>query len=205
MQMQLPVVGGASHRAQLPVPPGGGVLPVDAFFCLVAVTPSRRQAVVGPRVDQFHTAAAALGPARPVAVVAVIDLVGQVAVDVLEPQQLARVAQLPAIIPQHVAEFIHPFHVGGVGSDDEVAAGRDARAGRKREVHPVNEPPARQVDCLGVPVVKFDVLAATMVARRIEHHLVDDHVLVARRVVGAPLCVVGHCEPFTAPVRERLH
>ena len=44
-----------------------------------------------------------------------------------------------------------------------------------------------------------------MVARRVEHHLVDDHVLVPCRVVAAPLRVVGHGEPLAAAVRECLH
>ena len=44
-----------------------------------------------------------------------------------------------------------------------------------------------------------------MVARRVEHHLVDDHVLVPCRIITTPLRILGNSEPLAATVRKRLH
>ena len=44
-----------------------------------------------------------------------------------------------------------------------------------------------------------------MIARWVEHHLVDDHVLVSCRIVAGTLCILGHGKPFAAAVRKSLH
>ena len=44
-----------------------------------------------------------------------------------------------------------------------------------------------------------------MIARRVEHHLVDDYVFVPCRVIAMPLRILVHGEPFVATVRKRLH
>ena len=44
-----------------------------------------------------------------------------------------------------------------------------------------------------------------MIARWVEHHLVDDYVLMPCRIVAGTLCILDHGKPFAAAVRKSLH
>jgi hypothetical protein len=160
----------------------------------VAVGPVRRPAVVGPGIDQFQAAAAAVGPASPAAAVAVPDLVdhdenavgfGNRAVGAHDPlgsgqgEAFTAVGQGAGEVPERVFRRepgMAAAQSRGIPRHHEIPAGSEPRPRRKLELDAVHEPPSGEIDRRRSGIEQLHVLAHPVrVARRVEHDLVDHH------------------------------
>ena len=198
--MKFTIISGAALGSQLSIATSSRVFTESALTALVTVSPCGRPIVVNPRVNKLHTCTRPFGPVWPITVVRIIHLVSQIAIGILKPEHLARVAQLPAIIPDDVGRLIHALDVLDVRRHHEVVPGLDGCAGRECKIHTFGEPPTGEVDLRIASIVQFDKLATSMISRRIVHDLVDDHVFIPLRIVIASARAVAHDKPLVAAI-----
>ena len=186
------------HAGRLDVCPRG-------FAGFVTVSPVAGESMVAARIDQFKTAAAAIGPLAPAPARGISHLIhydpcdvrlcdaGSVGVNDLvwhrQSQPLSSAGQFAAEISQGVVRIeigVMREEVGDVVRDHKITARRDRCVGREDVVDSRDKLPAADIDRAGSLVVQLNVSVVGVASNRFIHDFVDDDVTHENAAVRKP-------------------
>ena len=150
---------------------------------LVAGCPGSTAGIVGVRIHQFQTAAAAIGPLAPAAAVGVVQLVSDIVIGIAQGDGFATAGQTAAPGSQRRGSRMQRGERGGIPGHHQITARRDAGGGREIEPDAVTELPAAEIHRGGAFVIQFDPLL-TAIAHRVVEDFVDDNVSADNGHIG---------------------